>query len=88
MNDCIEGLRLWLIALILRFLSIFFPFLFYMLTLKMCVRVFSNIIQARNFKLGIHMDNELNHGIKNEALCLYPSLYLSFFLSFQGEFVS
>ena len=51
-----------------------------MLTLKICVGVFSGIFKARMLKLGIHMDNELLYcGIKNPTLCSYSSLYLSIF---------
>ena len=40
-------------------------------------------------KLGIHMDNELLYcWIQNRTTCLYPSLYLSIFLSFKAKFVS
>ena len=53
-----------------------------MLTLKICVGVFSGIFKARMFKFGIHMDNELlYYGIENRTHCLYSSLYLSIFLS-------
>ena len=65
-------------AFIFLFLSIFLSY--YMLTLKICVGVFSGIFKARMLKLGIHMDNELlNHEIENRTLCSYPSLYLSIF---------
>ena len=51
-----------------------------MLTLKICVGVFSDIFKARMLKLGIHMDNELlYYGIENQILCFYSSLYLSIF---------
>ena len=51
-----------------------------MLTLKICVGVFSEIFKARMLKLGIHMDNELlYYGIENQTLCSYSSLYLSIF---------
>ena len=51
-----------------------------MLTLKICVGVFSGIFKARMLKLGIHMDNELlYYGIENRTLCYYSSLYLSIF---------
>ena len=51
-----------------------------MLTLKICVGVFSGIFKARMFKLGRHMDNELlYYGIENHTPCLYSSLYLSIF---------
>ena len=60
-----------------------------MLTLKICVEVFSEIFEARMLKLCIHMDNELiNCGIENWTPCSYSSLYLSIFLSFTAEFVS
>ena len=64
----------------------FDPFIFlslyYMLTLKICVRVFSRICKARMLKLGIHMDNELLcYGIENRAPCFYSPPYLSIFLS-------
>ena len=51
-----------------------------MLTLKICVGVFSGIFKARMLKLGIHMDNELlYYGIENGTRCSYSSLYLSIF---------
>ena len=51
-----------------------------MLTLKICVGVFSGILKARMLKLGIHMDNELLYcGIENGTPCSYSSLYLSIF---------
>ena len=49
-----------------------------MLTLKICVGVFSGTILARILKLGIHMDNELlYYGIENQTPCSYSSVYLS-----------
>ena len=60
-----------------------------MLTLKICVGVFSRIFKARMLELGIHMDNELLYcGIENLTLCSYFSIYLSIFLSFTAKFVS
>ena len=60
-----------------------------MLTLKICVGVFSGNFKARMLKLGIHMDNELLYcGIENWTPCFYSSLYLSIFLSFMAKFVS
>ena len=60
-----------------------------MLTLKICVGVFSGTFKARMLKLGIHMDNELLcYGIENQAPCFYSSLYFSSFLSFLAKFVS
>ena len=60
-----------------------------MLTLKICVGVFSGTIIARILKLGIHMDNELLYcGIENWIPCSYFSLYLSIFLSFMAKLVS
>ena len=54
-----------------------------MLTLKICVGVFSGIFKARMLKLCIHMDNELlYYGIENRTPCLYSSLYLSIFIQF------
>ena len=51
-----------------------------MLTLKICVGVFSGIFKARILKLGVHMDNKLlYYGIENRTLCSYYSLYLSLF---------
>ena len=76
-------------ALIFLFLSIFFLSLYYMLTLKNCVGVFSGTVKARMLKLGIHIDNELLYcGIENRTPCSYFSLYLSIFLSFKAKFVS
>ena len=45
MSDCIVGSRLRVMALIFLFLSIFFLSLYYMLTLKICVGVFSGILK-------------------------------------------
>ena len=60
-----------------------------MLTLKICVGVFSGIFKARILKLCINMDNELLYcGIDNRTPCSYSSLYLSIFLSFKAKFVS
>ena len=60
-----------------------------MLTLKICVEVFSGTLKARMLKLGIHIDNELLYcGIENRTPCSYSSLYLSIFLSFKAKFVS
>ena len=51
-----------------------------MLTLKVCVGVFSDIFKARMLKHGIYMDNELlYYGIESQTLCSYSSLYLSIF---------
>ena len=51
-----------------------------MLTLKICVGVFSGIFKARMLKHGIHMDNELlYYGIENQTPCSYSSRYLSNF---------
>ena len=48
-------------ALILLFFFYFFFFLslYCVLILKICVRVFSGIVEARILKLRIHMNNEL-----------------------------
>ena len=60
-----------------------------MLTLKICVEVFSRTIIARMLKLGIHIDNELLYcRIENLTPYFYFSLYLSIFLSFMAKFVS
>ena len=60
-----------------------------MLTLKICVGVFSGTFIARILKLGIHIDNELLYcGIENRTSCSYSSLYLSIFLFFKAKFVS
>ena len=59
-----------------------------MLTLKICVGVFSEILKARMLKFGIHIDNELYCGIENQTPCSYSSFYLSIFLSFKAKFVS
>ena len=45
-----------------------------MLTLTICVGVFSGTFKARMLKLGIHMDNELLYcGIENQTPCLFSS---------------
>ena len=60
-----------------------------MLTLKICVGVFSGIFKARMLKLGLHMDNDVLYcGIENRTPCSYSSLYLSIFLSLKAKFVS
>ena len=46
-----------------------------MLTLKICVGVFSGIFKARMLKLGIHMGNELLYcGIEDRTPCLSSAL--------------
>ena len=60
-----------------------------MLTLKICVGVFSRTFKDRMLKLCLHMDSEMLYcGIENQTLCSYSSLYLSIFLSFMAKFVS
>ena len=60
-----------------------------MLTLKICVGVFSGTLKARMLKLDIHIDNELLYcGIENQTPCSYSSLYLSIILYFKAKFVS
>ena len=54
-----------------------------MLTLKICVGVFSGTFKARMLKLGIHIDNELLYcGIENRTPCSYilPFICPFFFL--------
>ena len=82
MSDCIVGLRLRIMALILLFLNqFFFLFLYCMFTLKFCVRVFSGSVSARILKLGIHMDNDLLYcGIENQTYCSYSFFYPCFCL--------
>ena len=51
-----------------------------MLTLEICVGVFSGNFKARMLKLGVHMDNELlYYGIENQTSCSYSTYYLSIF---------
>ena len=60
-----------------------------MLTLKICVGVFSETWKARMLELGIHIDNDLLYcGMENQTTCSYSSLYLSIFLSFMAKFMS
>ena len=85
MSDCTQGHG--------SYFSIFHPFFFLslynMLTLRICVGVFSGIFKARMLKLCIHMGNELLYcGIENRTPCSYSSLHLSIFLSFRAKFVS
>ena len=49
MTGCIVELRLKLIALLFHFSPFFFFPLFRLLTLKMCVIIFSGTVQARHF---------------------------------------
>ena len=80
MSDYIAGLRLRVMLLFFYIYPFFFLSLYYMLTLKICVGVFSGIFKARMLKLCIHMDNELlYYGIENRTPCSYSSLYLSIF---------
>ena len=73
----------------LYFIHFFFLSLYYMLTFKICVWVFSGTFKARMLKLDIHIGNELLYcGIENRTRCSYSSLYLSIFLSFKAKFVS
>ena len=75
--------------ILLFFLSICLSFPICMLTLKICVRVFSGTILARILKHGIHKDNELFYcGIENLTHCSCSFLYLSIFLSLKAKFVS
>ena len=70
------GLRMGLIVYILS--------MFHMLTLTISVRVSSRTIQARNFKLGTHMSNELLYCvIFILAHCSFALIHfiLPFFLS-------
>ena len=54
-----------------------------MLTLKICVGLFSGIFKARMLKLGIHMENELlYYGIENQTPCFY-----SFFIALTLLFI-
>ena len=54
-----------------------------MLTLKICVGVFSEIFKARMLKLCIYMDNELLYcGIENQTPCSY-----SFFIALNLLFI-
>ena len=84
MRDYIVGLRLRVMALVFLFLFIFLSSLYYMLTLKICVGVFSGIFKASMLKLGIHMDNELlYYGIENQkALLLFIPLFVHFLSCF------
>ena len=60
-----------------------------MLTLKICVGVFSETWKDRMLKLDIHIVNELLYcGMENQTPCSYSSLYLFIFLSFIAKFVS
>ena len=68
----------WL--LFFYFYPCFFLSLYHMLTLKICVGVFSGIFKARMLKLSIHMNNELlYYEMENWTPCSYSSLYLSIF---------
>ena len=73
--------------------SLLYPFFFLslycMLTLEICVRVLSGIVEVRILKPGIYMDNVLMYcGIENQTFCSYSSLNLFIFLSFKANFVS
>ena len=60
-----------------------------MLTLKICVGVFSGTFKARMLKLGIRMDNALwYYGLENRTPCSNNSFFFSIFLSFKARFVS
>ena len=76
-SDYIVGLRLRVLALIFYFYPFFCLSLDNMLTLKICVGIFSGIFKARMlYKLGVHMDNELLYcGIENRTSCSYFVLY-------------
>ena len=51
--------------------------------MKFFVKDFSEIVQARVFIFGMHVDNDVFHrGIANQPSPAYSSLYLSNFLSF------
>ena len=66
MSDYIVGWRLRVMALIFYIYPFFFLSLYYMLTLKNCVGVFSGIFKARMLKLGIHVSHRF--GIKNYTM--------------------
>ena len=75
-------------ALIFLFLSIFLSFPILHVNIKICVRVFSGFFKARIVKLGILMDNELLYcGVENQTLCLYSSLYCSYFIIYLFSFL-
>ena len=66
----------------------FFLSLYYMLTLKIYVGVFSGTFKVRMLKLGIHMDNELlYYRVEIQTLCSYSSVYLSIFYPVSFVFV-
>ena len=60
-----------------------------MLTLKICVGVFSESFKARMLKLCIYMDNELlYYGIENQTSCSYFScIALTLFFIYPVFFV-
>ena len=83
MSDCIVGLRLWVMALIFLFLSIFLSFPKLQVNIKNLCWSFLRNFKARMMKLCIHMDNEFLYcGIANQTPCL------SIFLSFLDQFLS
>ena len=86
MSDCIVGLRLRVMAFIFLFYPLFFLSRYYMITLKICIGVFSGMFKTRMLKLGIHMDNELLYmGLRIELLALvllFICPFLSSFLCF------
>ena len=59
MSDCIVGLRLGVMTLILVFLSIFLSFPVLHVNIKICVMVFSGSVEARILKLDIQLKNEM-----------------------------
>ena len=78
MSDCIVKLRLWIIAPILPFFSIFLSFSVFHVISEICFQEES--WTKYNYWLWVAVP-----GIENRADCLKFSLYLSVFLRFQGK---
>ena len=71
------------------FFSSFFLSLCWVLTLKLCVTVFSATVKARILNICVCMDNDLLYGgIDCLAHCSYSSFNSCIFLSFQGKCLS
>ena len=78
-SDCIKTR---LIALIFLFYPFFFISIFPMITLKICVRIFSKSVEARLFGLGICMDDKLYiMEFLTKLIALFVPLYIHFSVS-------
>ena len=92
MSACIIRLTLRVTSFILLFYPFFFFSLFFMLTLKICVRVFRSSFAVETWNFGMHIDDEcgkLRQRIRLIAHILpfvYPFSYL-FYINLRHIFL-